>query len=219
MLTSFELNSEVTTTSLMRDDVYQRVREDILACNLVPGSLLQEKDLAFRYSVSKSPVRDALLRLQEQGLIEILPRKGYRILPVSLVDAEDLYDMRILLEKACIKRAIENATLDDLEGLERFRSASGCESLTQWVAYNRDFHRSIARLAYDIIDQFDRLTFMGVSKAPDDISAENLVSEHCQIINSIQSRDKTRAMRLINSHVLMSKKRLFAVLKNPPIVG
>ena len=104
MFDSFDIAEDVGETGLIRDDVYLKVRADILTCTLMPGSLLQEKDLAERYSVGRSPVRDALLRLQEQGLVKILPRKGYRVLPISLGDAQDLYDMRILLEKECIKR-------------------------------------------------------------------------------------------------------------------
>ena len=62
-------------TGLMREGVYDRVRGDILACTLMPGALIQEKELAARYAVSKSPVRDALLRLQEQDLITIYQKE------------------------------------------------------------------------------------------------------------------------------------------------
>ena len=212
---------------LMRDGVYDRIRGDILACVLTPGALIQEKELAARYAVSKSPVRDALLRLQEQGLIEVMPRKGYRVLPISLADARDLYETRILLEKACIKRAVERASDLDLAFLDRFRSAVDVESLAEWVAYNRKFHRAIAQLsgnarltkmAQAVIDQFDRLTFVGVSTAPSGASSQKLVKEHCDIIDAIQARDKTSAARLINAHVMKSQKRLFTVLENPPIV-
>lgn len=215
-------------TGLMREGVYDRVRGDILACTLMPGALIQEKELAARYAVSKSPVRDALLRLQEQDLIEVMPRKGYRVRPISLADARELYETRILLEKACIKRAVEHASDEKLALLEQFRSAVDAESLAEWVAYNREFHRAIAdlsgnarltKMTKEVIDQFDRLTFVAVSTAPSGASSQKLVKEHCDIIDAIQARDKTRAARLINSHVKKSQKRLFAVLENPPIVG
>ena len=212
---------------LMRDGIFDRIRGDILACVLTPGALIQEKELAARYAVSKSPVRDALLRLQEQGLIEVMPRKGYRVRPISLADARDLYETRILLEKACAKLAAEQASDADLALLDHFRSAVDAESLAEWVAYNRDFHRAIAylsgnarltKMAQEVIDQFDRLTFVGVSRAPSGASSQKLVKEHCDLIDAIQARDKTRAARLINAHVIKSQKRLFAVLANPPIV-
>ena len=227
MLDQIDYREYESGTGLMRDGVYGRIRADILACVLTPGALIQEKDLAARYNVSKSPVRDALLRLQEQGLIEVMPRKGYRVRPISLADARELYETRILLEKACIKRAIEEASDKDLTALDQFRTAGSSESLAEWVAYNREFHRTIAQLsgnarltkmAQEVIDQFDRLTFVGVSTAPSGASSEKLVKEHCGIIDAIQVRDKTKAARLINAHVMKSQKRLFAVLENPPIV-
>ena len=59
---------------LMRDSVYERIRTEILSCELKPGAQVQERDLAERYQVSKSPIRDALLRLEAQHLIEVMPR-------------------------------------------------------------------------------------------------------------------------------------------------
>ena len=88
--------SRAAPVSLIRDDVHERMRAEILTCTLKPGSLVQENDLALRYGVSKSPVRDAFLRLSQQGLVEVLPRKGYRIKPISVADAAEMYEMRRL---------------------------------------------------------------------------------------------------------------------------
>ena len=227
MLNNYNTPIATDGSRLMRDSIYDRMRADILACVLAPGALVQEKDLATRYDVSKSPVRDALLRLQEQGLIEVMPRKGYRIRPISVSDGRELYEIRLLLERACIKRAIDNAENVELARLDHFRLAEENGGLTEWVAYNKNFHRAIAqlsgnirltRMTQDIIDQFDRLTYMGVVTAPSDASSEKLVEEHCGIIDAIQARDKTTAGRLITGHVVKSQKRFFTVFENPPIV-
>ena len=164
-------------SGLIRDGVYEKIRADILACILAPGARVFENDLAQRYNVSKSPVRDALLRLQEQGLIDVLPRKGYLIRPISIGDAHDLYEMRLLLEKSCIRRACDEASDEELASLDKFRSVENGD-LAHWVTYNRDFHRRIAELsgnarmakmAQEVIDQFDRLTFvlLGVARPAD----------------------------------------------------
>ncbi|MBT7487229.1 MAG: GntR family transcriptional regulator, partial [Rhodospirillales bacterium] len=154
---------------LMRDGVYARIRDEILACVLQPGSRIYENDLAKRYEVSKSPVRDALLRLQEKDLIEVLPRKGYRVRPISASDARELYEMRLLLERASTEYAAEHATDDELALLDQFRSADESMTLLSWVKYNSEFHRAIAAIAHnsrlvratqEVIDQFDRLTFV-----------------------------------------------------------
>jgi DNA-binding GntR family transcriptional regulator len=214
-------------SGLIRDGVYDKIRADILTCALAPGAIIQEKDLAARYAVSKSPVRDALLRLQEQGLIEVLPRRGYRVQPISLADAKELYETRILLEKSCVKRAIETASEETLNALDKFRTTDATDQLAEWVTYNRDFHRAIAdasgnarlaKMTQDVIDQFDRLTFVGVSEAPSGASADKLMKEHRDLIDAIQAREKTKAARLIGAHVSKSQRRLFAVLESRPIV-
>ena len=211
---------------LIRDGVYENIRADILACVLMPGSRIFENDMAKRYNVSKSPVRDALLRLQEQGLIEVLPRKGYLIRPISIADAHDLYEMRILLEKSSIRRACEEASDEDLASLDQFRSADNGD-LVHWVSYNRNFHRRItelsgntrmSRITAEIIDQFDRLTFVGVSNAASAVNPENFVEEHGKIIDALQARNRSQVTSLITKHITKSKKRLFAVLSTQPII-
>ncbi|NQV54300.1 MAG: GntR family transcriptional regulator [Rhodospirillales bacterium] len=215
------------TSGLIRDGVYDQIRVHILSCELAPGTRIHENDLAARFNVSKSPVRDALLRLQEQGLIEVLPRKGYRVRPISVTDVRELYEMRLIYEKATIHRAIAEASNQELAGLDKYRSAGAGPQLVDWVRYNRDFHRAIAEMAgnarlaksaAEVIDQFDRLTFLGVSNVTDGAAADKLVDEHCALIDAIQARDKGLAGRLITDHIKRSRKRVFQVLDNPQIV-
>ena len=224
---AMEVKTDLQNNSiLIRDDVYEHIRADILTCVLLPGARVFENDLAKRYDVSKSPVRDALLRLQEQGLIEVLPRKGYLIRPISIGDAHDLYEMRLLLEKSSLRRACDEATDKDLASLDQFRSVENGE-LVHWVMYNRNFHRRItelsgntrmAKITSEVIDQFDRLTFVGVSGAPREVTSEKSVAEHVEIIDALQARDRSKVTSLIAKHIKKSQKRLFAVLGHQLIV-
>ena len=106
------------TSRLVRNDVYARLRDAILSCALAPGAQIHEQALAAQYKVSKSPIRDALLRLQEQSLVEVLPRRGYRVRPISVADAVEMYEMRELLERACVARAIDHASDAQLRALD-----------------------------------------------------------------------------------------------------
>lgn len=214
------------SATLIRDDVYDRIRDEILSCVLKPGSLAQENDLAARYQVSKSPVRDALLRLQEQGLVEILPRKGYRIKPISVSDAAEMYEMRLILDRACITRAVDTASDATLAALDRFREIGGTPDLPSWIAYNRAFHFALAqaggnarlaRAARDIIEEFDRLTYMSISQF-DTGGLAALVGEHGALIDAMQQRDKRRALALARKHVEESRDRLLESLSNPAVV-
>ena len=85
---------------LLRDNVYESLRADILSCRLAPGDDVREQDLALRYAVSRQPVREALLRLEREHLVTVQPRQGYRVNPISLSDARDLLRFRLALEPA-----------------------------------------------------------------------------------------------------------------------
>src|SRR6187200_1169839 len=110
---------------LLRDSVYSRLRGEILACRLAPGEELREQELAARFEVSKQPVREALLRLERERLVTVVPRQGYRVNPVSLADARDLLRFRLALEPACVAEAIEHASDETLKSLNEFRRFSG----------------------------------------------------------------------------------------------
>ena len=75
---------------LLRDNVYESLRSDILTCHFAPGDDMREQDFAERYAVSRQPVREALLRLEREHLVTVQPRQGYRVNPISLADARDL---------------------------------------------------------------------------------------------------------------------------------
>lgn len=212
---------------LVRGGVYERLRNDILTCMFRPGSQIHEQDLAQRYAVSKSPIRDALLRLQEQQLVEVLPRKGYRIKPISVSDAREMYEMRLLLEQSCLRRAIEHAPQEELKALDRFLSVPKNIDLPAWIAYNRDFHIAIAlacgnqrmaRASIEVIEQFDRLTYTGVSSLGDRDALQRFVDEHGAIVGAMQRRDKRKACALVREHIENSRKRLLDRLAEMMVV-
>src|SRR5271163_898387 len=123
---------------LLRDNVYDSLRADILSCRLAPGYDMREQELAERYAVSRQPVREALLRLEREHLVTVQPRQGYRVSPISLADARDLLRFRLALEPACVAEAIAHASEDELKRLDQFRRFSGDHE--DFIAYNRAFH-------------------------------------------------------------------------------
>ena len=113
---------------LLRDNVYENLRSDILTCRLAPGDDMREQELAERYAVSRQPVREALLRLEREHLVTVQPRQGYRVNPISLSDARDVLRFRLALEPACVAEAIENATA---EVLRRSTSTGASKATTR----------------------------------------------------------------------------------------
>jgi len=211
---------------LLRDDVHAKIKDAILTCALAPGAKIHEQDLARAHKVSKSPIRDALLRLQSEELVEVLPRKGYRVKPVSLADALELYDMRHVLERACVERVIEHASDDDLRALDAYRRAPPAADLSAWIEYNRRFHIAIASLCgnrrllralTELIHAFDRLTYTGVAGLAGNRAMQKFAGEHRRLIDAIKARDKRKAATLIRTHIEGSRKRMVAAAGEPQV--
>lgn len=212
---------------LMRDGIYGQIRDEILSCKLSPGAQLREQELAQRYGVSKSPIRDALLRLQEQNLVEVLPRKGYRVRPISVSDAIEMYEMRLLHERACVMSVIDHTPDAELLQLEAFRASPLGVDMSVWINYNRHFHIAVAKLCHnkrlaraatDIIEQFDRLTYVSVTGPAPNAGLQSFVAEHAALIDALKARDKRLASSIIRKHIESSRKRMMEAIANPAIV-
>jgi GntR family transcriptional regulator, rspAB operon transcriptional repressor len=209
---------------LLRDNVYESLRSDILSCRLAPGDDMREQELAERYAVSRQPVREALLRLEREHLVTVQPRQGYRVNPISLEDARDLLRFRLALEPACVAEAIENAGDADLKALDQFRRFEGDHE--DFIAYNCDFHCALARASgnrrmaqalCDLIGQADRLVRVSVTSVGDHNPAL-LVAEHDALIEAMQWRDRRSAARIIKAHITQTEKRVLPALKRNAVI-
>ncbi|WP_166302795.1 GntR family transcriptional regulator [Bradyrhizobium sp. 2S1] len=209
---------------LLRDNIYENLRSDILSCHFAPGDEMREQELAERYAVSRQPVRDALLRLEREHLVTVQPRQGYRVNPISLSDARDLLRFRLALEPACVAEAIESAPDRILKSLDEFRRFSG--SHEDFIAYNRGFHSALAhasgnrRMAAtlcDLIGQADRLVRVSVSNLKGHDPAK-LVAEHVALIDAMQQREARTAARIIKAHIAATEKRVLPALKRNAII-
>ena len=194
---------------LLRDNIYSTIRQAILSLEFQPGQELREQILAERYRVSRSPIRDALLRLEQEGFVTVLPRQGYRVNPISIRDIEAMYDLCLLLEPACAAGA---ARADDatVATLDQFRNFSQNEaSIADFSAYNRAFHSAVAAMCGNVrlaglenalVEEFDRLLRYSMSsgKLPE---LSPIVHEHGAIIDAIQTHDPEKAGQLAQKHV------------------
>jgi DNA-binding GntR family transcriptional regulator len=212
---------------LVRNKVFEQVRREILSCALMPGEELREGELAKRYGVSKSPVRDAMQKLEFEGLVEIEPRRGHRVKPISVADAEDILDLRVILETGAVRRIAERSSDAEIADLDRFRFAD-TSSIAGFTAYNREFHKHLSRLSGNrrlaeetqrVMEMYDRLCMVSLSnKRGADHFAEPL-SDHVAIIDALQARDGTKAARLLTRHVTRSRGSIMRGLERRPVVS
>ena len=185
---------------------------------------MREQELADRYTVSRQPVREALLRLEREHLVTVNPRQGYRVNPISLGDARDLLRFRLAIEPACVAEAIEHAPQHVLLALDAFRAFTGTRE--EFITYNRNFHsalahasgnRRMAASACDLIEQADRLVRVSLANVKGHDSAQ-LVAEHADVIDAMQRRDKRGAVRVIRAHIQKTEKRVLPALARNAVI-
>lgn len=205
---------------LLRDNIYRAIRRAILTCEYRPGQELREQALAEHYHVSRSPVRDSLLRLEQENLVTVLPRQGYRVNEVSMTDVEDIFGLILLVDPACAAAAAKNEVAGGI--LDQFRGyPDRVGGLITFIDYNRAFHGALADLsgnarlaavAHDLAEQFDRL--VRISRYDYHIVAvEHIVREHDAIISAIQAHDSDAAARLTYVHVDGGRSRIISTLQ------
>jgi DNA-binding GntR family transcriptional regulator len=208
--------------------VYNRLREEILDTTLKPGAAIFEQDLARRFGVSKSPIRDALLRLKEQNLVEVQSRRGYRVRPISVTEAGEMYEMRLLYERASILRAIDHASEEEIKRLRDICSSPATENVHAWTSHNKKFHIAMASLsgnarlfkaASELIDQFDRFTYVSTERLSWPLDFSKLIEEHRDIVDAMEARDRRLAQKLIKHHIVTAQARTMASLKEMAVVG
>lgn len=102
----------IAVSPTITQDVYQRLRADLLACRLPPGQKLKIDDLCQRLSAGSSAVREALSRLASEGFVVVEPQRGFRVTPLSLDELRDLTDTRCKIEELCLRDAIVKADLE-----------------------------------------------------------------------------------------------------------
>ena len=206
----------IAENRLLRETVYEQLRADMISCSLAPGTEIREAELAARFEMSKSPVRDALMRLEREGLVISLPRQGYRVAPVSLSEVLDMFHLRAALERACVERIVLHASDEDLEALNTFRHFDAGAWDGGFIAYNRAFHRRIAHLGanarmrdqlIDLIDLMERAVQISLNNMNKG-DPHSAVSEHSGLIDALQARSVKRAQRLAEQHVVTAGKRV-----------
>ncbi|MEU0809063.1 GntR family transcriptional regulator [Streptomyces sp. NPDC005970] len=191
--------------------VYAHVKQAVLDRRYEGGTLLTEGDLAEAVGVSRTPVREALLRLEAEGLLKLYPKKGALVLPVSAQEITDVVETRLLVERHAVAKVVPAgqrliARLEELLEEQKEHAAAG--DLNAFAVADRCFHAEIVRAAGNgilahLYDQLrDRQLRMGVATmhAEPGRIAKN-ITEHTEILTALRSGDATAAAGLVERHI------------------
>jgi DNA-binding GntR family transcriptional regulator len=199
------------------EEVYAQLKKDIADFRLVPGDRFSEHDLCNRLAVSRTPVRQALFRLQQEGLVEVMFRSGWRVLPFDFDRFDQLYDLRMVLEttaaqRLCQQEAAEASPL--LEALkERWLVPAGERSSdpTQVAAWDEAFHETLlkaagnaemARVHHDVTERIRIIRRLDFLKQ---MRIDATYEEHGKILRAILARKADRVELLLRSHIQSSQ--------------
>ncbi|WP_026477342.1 GntR family transcriptional regulator [Alkaliphilus transvaalensis] len=198
------------------DYVYEVIKKNIINLNMAPGNRVSEKEVSDLLNVSRTPVREAFIKLAKEGLLYVLPQRGTYISYIDLSLVEDARFVRESLEKSVLTIAIEkfpDELIDVLEeNIEIQKKLIERRLFFEFLEMDEEFHKTIftgcnKERTWSFIEQINSeykrvrmLTFIA------DINWKNVIEQHIQILESIRNHDHQKGQEVISNHI---KKLIF----------
>ncbi len=206
----------------LREKILETIREAILQGNLKPGEKVAEPELAERFGISRTPIREAFRQLESEGYLTVIPRKGAVVAALSEKDVEEFYAVKSILEGYAAELAAENLTEKDLERLEtinaRLRQLAEEGDVKAFYRVHNEFHEIFLRAAdnsklYELIQQlgarFSRLRMASLS-----VEGRMAISvaEHDKLLDAFRRHDGQSAEDLVKKTATLGGKVLLESL-------
>ncbi|MCX8956489.1 GntR family transcriptional regulator [Erwinia psidii] len=205
------ISYSITANEPVNQQIYRFLRQDIVTCAVPPGSLLSEKEVSARFSVSRQPVREAFIKLAEADLVQVLPQRGTFVRKISARRVADGRFIREAVEVAVVRRAATEATTSALALIEHNLTlqhmAAERHDSQAFLLLDDAFHRLIAQsinceLAWETVENIkaamDRVRFLTLSKVS---PPERLIEQHQSIYQALLTRDPDAAEMALRSHL------------------
>jgi DNA-binding GntR family transcriptional regulator len=218
------VGARASAPAKLADGAYAQIKKDIFDFQLLPGDRFSEADVAERLGISRTPVREALFRLQREGYLDVAARSGWVVLPLDFELFDHLYDLRMVLETTAAGRlckrvdrvAGQQTSAEDmaLDGLQRIWLVPPEDRVTdgQRVAeLDEGFYMAlvaaagnpeIARVHREVTERIRIIRRLDFTQA---VRIEITYDEHGKILRAILMRDPDEAARLLHAHIEASK--------------
>lgn len=206
-------------TASSSDVIYAALRDEIISGNLTAGESIRQEYIAQLFNVSRIPVREALKRLEAQGLVKNMRYKGAVVSSLTTEEIEEIYEIRANLEPLVIKRSVANMAPETLEAARQYCDAFSAEKdSSKWGEWNRQFHEALYRdaqrpyhlkvidAAIDRVDSYLRAQLVltdGMARAR---------QEHSAILQACVDGDSDLAAEKTRQHILGSYDALMAYM-------
>ncbi|HEX3031441.1 MAG TPA: GntR family transcriptional regulator [Bacillota bacterium] len=208
----------------LREIVFETLREAIINGDLEPGERMMEIQLADEMGVSRTPVREAIRKLELEGFVVMIPRKGAYVAGISIKDIADVFEIRAALEGLAAGLAADRITEDEIEALERclVKVAECAESnnLDMLISADTDFHEllykasrndRLVQIVSNLREQIQRFRTTSLAQPG---RMKVALEEHKQIVEAICSRNVELASKLAREHIENAENSMLEVIRN-----
>lgn len=195
-----------------------RLRNRILAGGYAPGAALRQDTLAAEFGTSKIPVREALVRLQSEGLVNIFPHRGFQVRPLATAELEEIFSLRLHVEPAAAAAGAKLATAADqraaLEALENLNAAMASRDWSVSGQLNQTFHLqllvpSAQPVAAEILGRLHTLAQRYVqSHLQPEGRVKRAAREHAALLQAWRARKPARVRTLLHAHIKSTRDDL-----------
>jgi len=212
-----ELNFEDLGNYLsLKDRVYQNIKYQILIGYLKPGIRLLEEELAKAMNISRAPIREAFNRLEKEGFVTIIPRKGAAVSMITVQTIEDIFEIRENLESLAIKNSLGKISMENLEKIgyqfEKFiNKPTNAENRMQYLALDKKFHnlliencgnKKLIEILYNLQEQIHWIRNISLKK----ITFSGSVKEHLSIIKALKENNENLVIESLLKHLERAKE-------------
>ncbi|MCL2767018.1 MAG: GntR family transcriptional regulator [Peptococcaceae bacterium] len=206
----------------LRELVFESLREAILMGRLKPGERLMEVQLADEMGVSRTPVREAIRKLELEGFVVMIPRKGAYVAGITLKDIADLFEVRAALEGMAAGLAAERITEEELEKLERAIAEGarahdgGISVFVNWdtafhdIIYKASRNQQLVQIITHLREQIQRFRVTSLSQPG---RTKMFIEEHKKIVEAISARDLESARTLAREHIENAEQSLLNAIR------
>ena len=215
------LKIDMDTYKPLREIVFTTMREAIINGDFKPGQRLMEVQLAEQMGVSRTPVREAIRKLELEGLVVMVPRKGAYVAGLSSEDVKEVLEIRAVLEGLAASLAAKNASAADIEQLqeivEKFKVAAEEKDVVKLINFDSDFHdvmyrasknKKLIQLISALREQVQRFRVAYFTKIR---STQTLIEEHNDLVSSIVNNEPDRARAIAEKHISTTEKRITSI--------
>jgi len=200
----------------LKDRVYQNIKFKIVRGALKPGTRLPEEELSKAMNISRAPIREAFSRLEKEGFVTVIPRKGATVSQITAQAIEDIFEIRESLESLAIKKSIGKISVDKLEkllnGFKKFiNKPPSAENCIQYLALDKKFHdllsqncgnEKLIELLANLQEQIHWLRNLSLKR----ITFAGSVKEHSDIIEALKKNDKELINKALIKHLERAKR-------------